>query len=151
MMLITRNGRHVPPDETDQADSDMLVRTVSRYTSGASIDRPQLCVSPELCDGDIERTRQLAERLDRNGYLPPATPMKRAEWLGHRKVIQSDVTAEIIWQVCGLGVPLIIALERAGIPQAKQKNQRRKIHRAIKHIGWDGHDAGSPDSGSEKP
>jgi hypothetical protein len=115
----------------------MLVRTVSSYSDGTPIDRPQLCVAPELTAGNIDSARQLAEDLDRQGYLPPKRPMSRQE---NRDIEASDFQRHIIWEVCGRGVPLGAALARDGVPVDKRKNARRKIQKLIRNIGWGGED-----------
>jgi hypothetical protein len=116
----------------------MLVRTVSFYSDGKPIDRPQLCVSPELTAGNIDSARQLAEDLDRRGYLPPKQPMSRQE---NRDIeAPSDFHRQIIWEVCGRGVPLGAALAHGGVPVDKQKNARRKMQKLIRKIGWGGED-----------
>jgi len=131
--FLTRSGRCVPERDTDQAGTDMLVRTVSAYTDGAPLDRPQICVSPELTAGDPGRACRMAADLDRRGYLPPDPPMTRAEWgrIAAERKIAPDYMM-VIWDVLGRGVPAGTALARAGI----KRERRRRVQRIIKDIGW---------------
>lgn len=145
--FVTRTGRRVPEAETDQAGSDMLVRTVSRYADGTAIDRPQLCAAPELFAGDIAIAATTVDDWDRRGYLPPARPMTRAEFdrlpvavpqpQNPRKFIRlSDGHRRIVWEVLGRGVPLALAITRCGAAAGK----RRDLQRLIKALGWDQQD-----------
>ncbi len=108
----------------------MLIRTVSRYTDGTPIDRPQVCVSPEYAS-DTAGAQRVAEGLDKQGYLPPATPMTRAEWAAIFP--EATQSALAVWDVCGLGLTLSLAAKRHGYTS---KNSRRALQRLIKKIGW---------------
>lgn len=138
-VFLTASGRYIPEADTDQPGSEMLVRTVSRYTDGTAIDRPQVCVSPELAGGVAMLAEALARDLVRRGYLPPTIPMTRAE---HAAIVATHQLvphhAAIIWDVCGRGVPLGTALGRAKVPEAKRRNARVALQRKIKKIGWTG-------------
>lgn len=137
-MFITRNGRHVPEPATDQAGSEALIRTVSRYTDGKPTDRPHLCVSTELTGGDAGRAQAIAEQLDRRGYLPPEQPMTRTEFdaLDERAVGKSVVLRAVIWAVCGQGLPIPFAIE-GHCPDAAP-GYRRKVEKVLHRIGWSG-------------
>lgn len=136
-MYITRNGRHVPEQATDQRGTEMLVRTVSSYTDGKLIDRPQVCVAVELA-GDVEAAQRLADDLDRRGYLPPAQPMTRAEWA--RAVAEHKIPvayAALLWEILGRGVPSVTAIRRLPQAPANAQNMRKKLVKIIKAIGWE--------------
>lgn len=132
-IFIMRSGRRVPERETDQPGSDMLVRTVSHNADGTSRERATVAVSPDLFGGDTDRAQNYAQDLDARGYLPPADPMTYPEWTRltaeHRI---GERSAAIIWDICGRGVPLTLAIQRAGASSAA----RRRLQRLIKDIGW---------------
>ena len=70
--FITANGRRILAENTDQAGSHLKIRTVSRYTSGDPINRPQVCV---LCadlriDEARDRAQRRAAQLDDRGHTP---------------------------------------------------------------------------------
>jgi len=134
--FVTRNGRRVPEHATDQAGSEALIRTVSRYTDGQPIDRPQLCVALRSSFRD---PRAIAEQLDRRGYLPPERPMTRAEF---DRLDYSRRFRQVLWGVLGEGLPIGFALERY-LPGRHTRNDRESVRRLIRQIGWagpDGHD-----------
>lgn len=137
--FITRNGRHVPAQATDQPGTEMLVRTVSLNVDGTPRDRPTLCVSPALTAGDPHQAQIMADELDRRGYLPPRTPMTRAE---HARLMSEhripSQLAEVLWDVLGRGIPIVSAASRVFRDRTsrQRKNIRTRIQRLIREIGW---------------
>jgi hypothetical protein len=135
-IFVTRSGRRVPERDTDQAGSEMLVRSVSRNADGTARERPTVAVSPEIAING-QSPEQIAEDLDTRGYLPPEEPMMREE---HARIVAArrigSRDAAILWDVCGRGVPLGYALLRAGVEASKRKSARRSMQRLIRDIGW---------------
>lgn len=132
--FVTRSGRRIAEPDTDQAASEALIRTVSRYTDGTAIDRPQPCVSIGYAGGP-EKARALAETLDRRGYLPPARPMTRAEFGAAfpDPEARGQRMARALWSVLGEGLPAAEALSQHGLAATS----RRTLRRRIKALGWD--------------
>jgi hypothetical protein len=126
--FVTRSGRRIADPDTDQAGSAALIRTVSRYTDGAPIDRPQPCVAIAYAGGP-ERARELAELLDRRGYLPPERPMNRGEF----EALDQRYRWPEIWSCLGEGLPAGLAIERHG-GNAGDRTKQRALRRAIKAI-----------------
>lgn len=82
------SGRRVPDRDTDQAGSEMLLRTVT--IRGIA----ELCVSPEAAGGSADAAQREAEQLASRGYLPPAAGHWRRP-IGLRRVISTGSAA--IW------------------------------------------------------
>lgn len=138
-LFATRNGRLVPADATDPAPATALIRTVSRYTDGRPIDRPQLCVALSLCGGSQVKAQALAETLDRRGYLPPEEWPTPEEWTAIEARFQADHIRAAVRGVLLQGLPLPLAIDRAGYPPGgRRENQKRQLKRYLEEVGWHG-------------
>lgn len=121
--FITRNGRHLSERETDQAGTEMLIRT----------RRGHLCVSPVLTDGDCDHARRVCETLQRQGYRPVEQPVSRPEHARAMvEIMASDLQFRVTWDIYGLGIPLASALVRAGV---KSPRRRRELVMFLRTIG----------------
>lgn len=123
----------------------MLVRTVSRNADGTARDRPTIAISLELTRGDAVAAVRMAEDLDARGYLPPDPPMTPAEFAaakageGRGLMRKPDAYLKstsrhwlVVWDVCGRGIPLRLAIERHGLAPST----RRELQRLVKALGW---------------
>lgn len=121
--FITVDGRRLSGRETDQAGTEMLIRT----------RRGRLCVSPALTDGDFERARRVCETLQRQRYRPVEQPVSRLQhaW-AMVEGMASDLQFRVSWDVYGLGIPLASALVRAGV---KSPRRRREVVMFLREIG----------------
>jgi hypothetical protein len=122
--FVIRSGRRIAEADTDQAGSRAVVRTVSRDSDGAPIDRPQLCVSIRGF-WRSGAARALAEALDRRDYLPPVRPMTSAEFMAVvDPKIRQGPNGSILWSVLRRGLPIDMALERHGRPNDTNRQRR---------------------------
>ena len=120
--FITGDGRCLSGRETDQAGTEMLIRT----------GRGRLCVSPALTDGDFEHARRVCETLQRQGYRPVEQPVSRLDhaWT-MMEFMASDLQFRVSWDIYGLGIPLASSLVLAGVKSARCRRELVMFLRTI--------------------
>lgn len=147
-LFVTRSGRVVPERDTDQAGTGLKIRTVSRYTDGRPIDRPQLCVSigerryyfdQRAYETAIIEAAGRAERLDRRSHVL---------WDVEDYILPADWPAFADTQLAGRSPELIEALRCIlveGMPigeatgetdQRRRRNARTTLRRVLNELGW---------------
>lgn len=143
-IFVTANGRVVPESGTDQVGTGLLVRSVSRYTDGQPIDRPQICVSMSLASGlpygpAVEAARQRAAELDRRGHEVWDDPVLPANWTDFdaRELVPRNISSENrrrLYRVLVEGLPLGEAVNERD--PKRRKNVQRRLQRLLADLGW---------------
>lgn len=133
---VTRSGRRVHDRHTDQPGTRMVIRTVSKNTNGSARDRPAPCIQVAFAGG-IREAQDLADQLDRVGYLPPERPMPWEEFeAAAQRLRLNPLYSRMAWAVAGLGMSLGMAVRREPENEGK-KNIKVRLRRVLKDLGME--------------